>query len=64
MPGQGEGSSGPTNPSIQIAELAGGEAFGMVGMRYFPSKTIALCMGIVYDNNNAILLRPGVTVNF
>ncbi len=62
-PGLGEGSSTRTLTE-QTAELAGGEAFAMLGARWHVSHGISLAFGVVYDNNNAILFRPGITGRF
>ncbi len=42
-------------------EIAGGEVVGMVGMRWHLNKGLSLCLGVTYDNNNAVLIRPGLT---
>ena len=62
-PGLGEGGN-TGGASAQTAELAGGEAFGMLGCRWRATAAISVALGIVYDNNNAMLLRPGVTIRF
>ncbi len=62
-PGLGEGNSSGT-VTEQTAELAGGEAFAMLGARWHVSRGISLAFGVVYDNNNAILFRPGITGRF
>jgi hypothetical protein len=45
----------PVNP-----EVSGFEIVGMLGMRYHATKSLILCMGVTYDNNNAFLVRPGL----
>ena len=45
-------------------ELSGGEIIGMIGMRYFLNPKSFLAFGITYDNNNAVLFRPGFTFFF
>lgn len=45
-------------------ELTGGELVGMIGGRYHLSTGVTLCLGVSYDNNNAILIRPGLTIGF
>ncbi len=55
---------GPGTPSSEnplTPELAGGEIVGMVGARYFWRPGAALTMGVTYDNNNALSIRPGVS---
>lgn len=55
----------PTAPDSAFAPEAGGaETFGMVGLRYQYADRWAFAFGISYDNNNAWLVRPGVTYNF
>ena len=43
------------------AELAGGELVGTVGAGYRIAKPILLSLGVSYDNNDAIIIHPGVT---
>lgn len=42
----------------------GGELTGMLGARYYVQPNFFLSLGVTYDNNNAILIRPGLTVKF
>jgi hypothetical protein len=53
----GEGTSNPTSP-----ELAGAEQVGMVGIRYLHRSRTWLSLGVTYDNTNALLFRPGVSL--
>ena len=46
------------------AEISGGETVGMIGGRYHINPNCFLALGITYDNNNAILFRPGFTYVF
>ncbi len=63
-PGLGESGGAPKTPAEQTAELAGGEAFIMLGSRLHVSPTFSFDLGLVYDNNSAFLVRPGVTIGF
>ncbi len=45
-------------------EISGGEVVGMVGMRLFFNKNFFVALGVTYDNNNALLFRPGLTYFF
>jgi hypothetical protein len=45
-------------------ELAGSETIGMLGARYVWRKGAALTLGITYDNNNALSIRPGFSVRW
>ena len=47
-----------------IPEASGGELVGMVGFRYLLVPAISLSMGISYDNNNAVVIAPGITTHF
>jgi hypothetical protein len=42
-------------------EAAGGERSGMLGARYFFFPNAFASSGVSYDNNQAVLFRPGVT---
>lgn len=46
------------------AELSGGELVGMIGGRWKATPILTLAMGITYDNNNALLIRPGLTLKW
>jgi len=54
----------PVNPNINTAELSGGETVGAVGYGRYVSGGLLLSLGINYDNNKAILLRPGIEWKF
>jgi hypothetical protein len=43
-------------------EAAGGEMSGMIGARYYFFANGFASLGVSYDNNQAVLFRPGVTV--
>ena len=43
-------------------EAAGGELVGTVGVGLRPSPGTLLSLSVSYDNNNAVLVRPGVTI--
>lgn len=62
-PGGGEGVG--TGPEVGVsAEAAGEEVAGLIGTRYYVKPNFFLSLGVVYDNNNAVLFRPGVTYTF
>ncbi len=79
-PGSGEGPAvrarpdrSDARPGIRQAqasesgastEAAGEEIAGLVGARYYIRPNLFLSIGASYDNNRAILIRPGVTVRF
>ena len=50
--------------SAVTPESAGNEVVGTVGARYLYTKSTIFSFGISYDNNDALLLRPGITVVF
>ncbi len=54
--GEGADAEGSVNP-----EAAGGEMVGLIGGRWHATPVTTLALGITYDNNSAVLLRPGVT---
>ena len=57
--GEGGGDN-PANPSVVAPEAAGGELVGTAGVGVSPVPHLLLSMGLSYDNNHALLLRPGV----
>lgn len=57
--GEGGGDN-PANPSVVAPEAAGGALVGTVGVGVSPVPHLLLSMGLSYDNNHALLLRPGV----
>ncbi len=57
----GEGMDGSESPVTP--EAAGSEVVGMVGARYY-FRNILISFGVTYDNNNALLFRPGFSVKF
>jgi hypothetical protein len=56
----GEGAEGAPSP-VLVAEAPGAERVVLAGMRYDVSPRLTFAFGISYDNNHALLLRPGVT---
>jgi hypothetical protein len=46
------------------AEVSGAELVGLVGFRYHASRNVTYSFGVTYDNNRAVLFRPGVTIQF
>ncbi len=58
-----EGSATTTAGADQITpEAAGGEMSGMIGVRYYFFSNGFASLGVSYDNNQAVLFRPGVTL--
>ena len=53
-----------TNQDNKTPEISGGEMVGSIGYGYYLNKNVLLSFGVNYDNNNAILLRPGLTWKF
>jgi hypothetical protein len=43
-------------------EIAGAEQVGMLGVRWAARPRTWLSLGVTYDNTNALLLRPGITI--
>lgn len=58
-----EGSSSG-NENVVVPEAAGGEVVGTLGTRYYLYPNLFLSLGISYDNNRAVLIRPGLTFWF
>lgn len=59
----GEGA-GPASQNAVVPEAPGTEVTGLVGARYYLEPNFFLSLGVSYDNNNAFLVRPGVTFEF
>jgi hypothetical protein len=51
------------NPNTN-KELSGGETVGAIGYGYYLKKDLLISLGASYDNNNAILFRPGIEWKF
>jgi hypothetical protein len=49
----------PGNPQ-KAPEISGGERVGAVGYGYYVNKNLLLSFGVSYDNNHAVLFRPGI----
>jgi hypothetical protein len=56
------GGETPEVPAVNAttAELSGGETVGAVGYGYYVSPGVLGSIGVSYDNNKAILFRPGL----
>ena len=54
------GGDNPSSPSARAPEAAGGELVGTAGVGVSPLPHLLLSLGMSYDNNHAVLLRPGV----
>ena len=53
---EGSSEQDPLNP-----EVAGAEMVGMLGTQYQIAPKVMLALGVTYDNNQAVLIRPGLT---
>jgi hypothetical protein len=53
-----------TNSNPNSAELTGGETVGAFGYGYYLNPALLLSLGVSYDNNNAVLIRPGIEWKF
>jgi len=60
-PGEGGGSSGVNTVT---PEAAGGELVGTLGAGTYIKSKLFLFFGVSYDNNNAVLFHPGLTLQF
>ena len=58
--GEGGGDN-PANPNPVAPEVGGSELVGTAGVGWSPVPHSLLSLGVSYDNNHALLLRPGVT---
>ncbi len=52
----------PEMPGVdqKTTEFSGGENVAAAGMGYYLNRNLLISLGISYDNNNAILFRPGI----
>lgn len=58
-----EGGDTPGTTAAQLApEVGGSEWFGTLGLGMKPRPDLLLSLGVTYDNNNAVMFRPGVTL--
>jgi hypothetical protein len=53
-----------TASNAATAELAGGETVGAMGYGYYVRRGLLLSFGVSYDNNQAVLFRPGIEWSF
>lgn len=51
------------NPTV-TPEISAGEIVGMLGFRYRLRERLFFTFGVDYDNNHAVLFRPGLTFDF
>lgn len=54
----------PSDPNMNTSELSGGETVGSLGYGFLLKKELLLSFSVSYDNNNAILFRPGIDWKF
>src|SRR5262249_25985799 len=59
-PEGGSESTTPANPTT--AEVAGSELAGTLGGAVRPWPSLLVSLGISYDNNQALQIRPGLTL--
>jgi hypothetical protein len=57
-----ETPGGSGGESTLTPEIGGSEVVGMLGVRYHPNPKIAGYLSVCYDNNQAVLVRPGITL--
>ncbi|MBO9684718.1 MAG: hypothetical protein J7502_18960 [Flavisolibacter sp.] len=57
--GGAEVPEGAGNPQSNI-EISGGETVGSAGYGYYINRNLLISLGISYDNNHALLFRPGI----
>jgi hypothetical protein len=56
---------GGVAPSLGVTpEISSGEMVGMLGFRYRIRNRVFATFGVSYDNNHAVLIRPGLTFYF
>ena len=61
----GESVEGPVPVGTTTApEATGAENSIMVGVRHYLRPSLFLSLGVSYDNNHALLVRPGITYRF
>jgi hypothetical protein len=60
----GENVEGAPSTTPIPAEAASGETSAMIGVRYKFNPNLFVSVGVSYDNNHALLIRPGVTWRF
>jgi hypothetical protein len=58
-----EGAPAPSGTPIP-SEAASGESSAMIGVRYHVNAKLFVSIGVSYDNNHALLIRPGITWRF
>ena len=59
-----KGESVDSNEPTVTPEATGGEVIGTVGFRYYFRSNMAFSLGVSYDNNHALLFRPGLSSYF
>ena len=50
--------------SGKTTEISGGETVGAIGYGYYLKNELLLSFGVSYDNNHAVLFRPGIEWKF
>ena len=62
--GDAETPEGVVTNTGSSQEISGGENVGAIGYGYYLKKELLISLGVSYDNNNAILFRPGIEWKF
>ena len=60
----GEGGSEAGGDTSANPEVAGGELFGTVGAGYLVTPWALVYLGLTYDNTNAFMVHPGLTLKY
>jgi hypothetical protein len=60
----GDKAEGASGVPVISSEAPSGETSVMAGVRWHISPVVFVSMGLSYDNNHALLFRPGVTWRF
>ncbi len=64
--GEGDKSDGSDNITTNEnkSELSGNEIVGVAGLGYYIKPNLLISLGVSYDNNNAVLIHPGIQWKF
>ena len=62
--GDAETPEGVVTNTGSSQEISGGENVGAIGYGYYLKKELLISLGVSYNNNNAILFRPGIEWKF
>ena len=59
-----EGDSPSASPGTTVPEAPAGEVVGTIGVARYVMPQLKLSIGVSYDNNRALMLRPGMIWRF